>query len=84
MDEPTNHLDLEAIEVVTKLPDRYKGTLLVISHDRYFLDHVCTTMGEMLGGRVNKFTGNYTEYMKKAQRRFRGAHESFPTPTEGD
>ena len=39
--------------------------MLVISHDRYFLDHVCTTMGELLGGKMIKFTGNYTEYMKK-------------------
>ena len=65
MDEPTNHLDLEAIEWLQTYLTEYKGTLLLISHDRYFLDHVCTTMGEMFSGRVNKFTGNYTEYMKK-------------------
>ncbi len=65
MDEPTNHLDLAAIEWLQNYLTEYKGTLLLISHDRYFLDHVCDTMGEMLGGRVYKFTGNYTEYMKK-------------------
>ena len=65
MDEPTNHLDLEAIEWLQNYLTDYKGTLLLISHDRYFLDRVCNTMGEMLGGRVNKFAGNYTEYMKK-------------------
>ena len=43
----------------------YKGSLLLISYDRYFLDRVCTSMGELLGGRMIKFTGNYTEYMRK-------------------
>ena len=65
MDEPTNHLDLEAIEWLQGYLTEYKGSLLLISHDRYFLDHVCTTMGELLGGRMIKFTGNYTEYMRK-------------------
>lgn len=65
MDEPTNHLDLEAIEWLQDYLTDYKGSLLLISHDRYFLDHVCTTMGELLGGKMIKFTGNYIEYMKK-------------------
>ena len=65
MDEPTNHLDLEAIEWLQDYLTDYKGSLLLISHDRYFLDHVCNTMGELLGGKLIKFTGNYTEYMKK-------------------
>lgn len=65
MDEPTNHLDLEAIEWLQNYLTDYKGSLLLISHDRYFLDHVCSTMGELLGGRMIKFTGNYSEYMKK-------------------
>ena len=65
MDEPNNHLDLEAIEWLQDYLTDYKGSLLLISHDRYFLDHVCTTMGELLGGKMFKFTGNYTEYMKK-------------------
>ena len=63
MDEPTNHLDLEVIEWLQDYLTDYKGSLLLISHDRYFLDHVCTTMGELLGGKM--ITGNYTEYMKK-------------------
>jgi len=65
MDEPTNHLDLEAIEWLQNYLTEYKGSLLLISHDRYFLDHVCNTMGEILGGKLIKFTGNYTEYMRK-------------------
>lgn len=77
MDEPTNHLDLEAIEWLQNYLTEYKGTLLLISHDRYFLDHVCTTMGEMLGGRVNKFTGNYTEYMKKRSADFEARMKAY-------
>ena len=65
MDEPTNHLDLSAIEWLQDYLANYRGTLLLISHDRYFLDHVCDTMGEILGGRMIKFTGNYSTYMKK-------------------
>ncbi len=65
MDEPTNHLDLEAIEWLQQYLTEYKGSLLLISHDRYFMDHVCTSMGELLGGRMIKFTGNYSEYMRK-------------------
>ncbi len=65
MDEPTNHLDLSAIAWLQDYLTQYKGSLLLISHDRYFLDHVCSTMGELLGGKLLKFSGNYTQYMKK-------------------
>lgn len=77
MDEPTNHLDLEAIEWLQNYLADYKGSLLVISHDRYFMDHVCTTMGEMLGGRVHKFTGNYTEYQKKRAADFEARMKAY-------
>lgn len=70
MDEPTNHLDLEAIEWLQNYLTDYKGSLLLISHDRYFLDHVCTSMGEILGGKMIKFSGNYTEYMRKRTAEF--------------
>ncbi len=77
MDEPTNHLDLAAIEWLQNYLTEYKGTLLLISHDRYFLDHVCDTMGEMLGGRVYKFTGNYTQYMQKRTADFEARIKAF-------
>jgi len=65
MDEPTNHLDLSAIEWLQAYLAEYRGTLLLVSHDRYFLDHVCTSMGEILGGRMFKYSGNYTEFLKR-------------------
>ena len=77
MDEPTNHLDLEAIEWLQDYLTDYKGSLLLISHDRYFLDHVCTTMGELLGGKMIKFTGNYTEYMKKRTADFESRMKAY-------
>ena len=77
MDEPTNHLDLEAIEWLQNYLTEYKGSLLLISHDRYLLDRVCTSMGEMLSGRINKFTGNYTEYMKKRTAEFEARMKAY-------
>nr|HPJ02460.1 ABC-F family ATP-binding cassette domain-containing protein [Candidatus Limiplasma sp.] len=77
MDEPTNHLDLNAIEWLQNYLTEYKGTLLLISHDRYFLDHVCNTMGEILGGRLYKYTGNYTQYMEKRTADFDARVKAF-------
>lgn len=65
MDEPTNHLDLDAIAWLEGYLNEYEGALILISHDRYFLDHVCTSIGELIGGRLIKYTGNYTDYQKK-------------------
>ncbi|NMD38659.1 MAG: ABC-F family ATP-binding cassette domain-containing protein [Christensenellaceae bacterium] len=65
MDEPTNHLDLEALAWLEEYLIQYKGAIMLISHDRYFLDRVCNSIGEILNGKLMKFTGNYTEYQKK-------------------
>lgn len=70
LDEPTNHLDLVAITWLEKYLNDYKGTVLIISHDRYFLDHVCDNIAELLLGMVEQYTGNYTEYSKKRAQRF--------------
>lgn len=77
MDEPTNHLDLEAIEWLQGYLSEYKGSLLLISHDRYFLDKVCDSMGELLGGRLIKFTGNYSEYMVKRTADFEARMKAY-------
>ena len=77
MDEPTNHLDLEAIEWLQDYLKEYKGSLLLISHDRYFMDQVCTTMGELLGGCMIKFSGNYTEYMRKRTADFENRMKAY-------
>ena len=65
LDEPTNHLDLKSIAWLEEFLQGYRGAVLVISHDRYFLDHVCGRMAELIMGTVETYTGNYTEYLEK-------------------
>jgi len=68
LDEPTNHLDLDAIEWLEDYLTSYNGTIIVISHDRYFLDAVTETTLEILGGQIYTYKGNYTnalEFKKK-------------------
>lgn len=65
LDEPSNHLDLDALDWLERYLQEYKGALIVISHDRYFLDNVCTSIGELIGGKIIKYDGNYSTYQKK-------------------
>ncbi|MVX66140.1 ATP-binding cassette domain-containing protein [Clostridium chromiireducens] len=68
LDEPTNHLDLEAIEWLEEYLKAYKGTVIVISHDRFFLDSVTTSTFQVINGHVNCYNAPYTkslELMKK-------------------
>jgi ABC transport system ATP-binding/permease protein len=69
LDEPTNHLDLEAIEYLENHLNTNNGTLLMVSHDRYFLDTVCNQIVEMEGGQLYNYKGNYAYFLeKKAER----------------
>ncbi len=70
LDEPTNHLDLKSIAWLEKYLHDYKGAVLLISHDRYFMDHVCDRMAELLLGTVECYNGNYTQYMAQREERF--------------
>ena len=65
LDEPTNHLDLKSIAWLEEYLSAFRGAVIVISHDRYFLDRVCGRMAELLMGNVETYTGNYTEYLEK-------------------
>lgn len=69
LDEPTNHLDLEAIEWLEEYLKEYKGTLLVISHDRFFLDSVTEKTFELSKGLVYTYNGNYTKYIELKKER---------------
>jgi len=64
-DEPTNHLDIESIEALEEGLNNYHGTLLVVSHDREFLDHVVNQIFEITAGRLYRYLGNYTDYLEK-------------------
>ncbi|MGO8735409.1 MAG: ribosomal protection-like ABC-F family protein [Terriglobia bacterium] len=63
LDEPTNHLDLRAKDVLLEALAKYTGTVVFVSHDRYFIDKLATRVFEIAGGEVNVFPGNYEDYL---------------------
>ena len=67
LDEPTNHLDIRMMEWLEGYLRDFKGGVLVVSHDRAFLDHVATRILEMEGGHIRSFTGNYTKYLAQKE-----------------
>ncbi|HEX2860282.1 MAG TPA: ATP-binding cassette domain-containing protein, partial [Lacunisphaera sp.] len=69
LDEPTNHLDLEALLWFQDYLTRYPGGLVIISHDREFLNTLCTGILELKGGTLNKYTGNYDDYLAEKDAR---------------
>ncbi len=62
LDEPTNNLDIASAEVLENVLEGFEGTVLVISHDRYFLDRVTDRIVELDNGKLNEFRGNYSDY----------------------
>jgi len=69
LDEPTNHLDIEAIEFLESYLKRSRCTLLMVTHDRYFLDRVCNTVMELDHGGIYIYKGNYQNYLEKREER---------------
>jgi ATP-binding cassette subfamily F protein uup len=69
LDEPTNHLDLEMIEWLEEYLNKSKGTLLMVTHDRYFLDRVCNEIIEMDANSIYIYKGNYSYYLEKRAER---------------
>ena len=65
LDEPTNHLDFDSIEWLQKYLANYKGALLVVTHDRYFLDQVANQIWELSFGKLYQYEGNYQDYVAK-------------------
>ena len=77
LDEPTNHLDMETLQWLENYLAAYKGSVLVISHDRYFLDHICTGIVEILMGSSEQYNGNYTRYIAQRQERFESKMRAY-------
>jgi ATP-binding cassette subfamily F protein 3 len=79
LDEPTNHLDLPSIQWVEKYTQSYEGAVIVVSHDRQFLDNTVDTTVEVSGGKLNYYAGNYSYYLEEKEQRNdiqRGAYEN--------
>ena len=70
LDEPTNHLDLNSVEWLEGYINAFKGTVLVISHDRYFIDRITQRVIEIVDGHAGFYSGNYSFYMDEKQARF--------------
>ena len=70
LDEPTNHLDLRSVEWLEGYINAFKGTVLAISHDRYFIDQVADRVIEIVDGHAEFYSGNYSFYMDEKQARF--------------
>ena len=70
LDEPTNHLDLNSVEWLEQYINAFKGTVLTISHDRYFIDQVADRVIEITDGHAEFYSGNYSFYMDEKQARF--------------
>lgn len=67
LDEPTNHLDFVTMEWLENYLNSYTGAVLVVSHDRFFLDHVCSRIWEVAGGSVKEYKGNYSAYLPQKE-----------------
>lgn len=77
MDEPANHLDINAVEWLEDFLSSYSGTVVVISHDRYFLDKITNKTMEMENGRLNVYSGNYSEYLRQKKENAQAAENKY-------
>ncbi len=82
LDEPTNHLDLKTLEWLENFLHDYKGTVIVISHDRYFLDRVVMRVLDLSFGRVEDYPGNYTKYLHLREERIERAMIEYEAQQE--
>ncbi|MED3623618.1 ribosomal protection-like ABC-F family protein [Neobacillus thermocopriae] len=69
LDEPTNHLDYKGIKWLTSEMKKFDGAVLIISHDRHFLDQIVTRVVEIENGKLHSYNGNYTDYRKEKQKK---------------
>ena len=77
LDEPTNHLDLAAIEWLEGFLRDYKGSVIVASHDRYFLDRIVQKIYDLDDGEVNFYKGNYTSFVKEKEKRLLAEFQQY-------
>jgi ATP-binding cassette subfamily F protein 3 len=82
LDEPTNHLDLAALEWLEEYLSGWKGAIIVVAHDRYFLDKVVTRVLELAFGRVEEYKGNYTRYLQQRAERLERRRKEYEEQQE--
>jgi ATP-binding cassette subfamily F protein 3 len=79
LDEPTNHLDMRAKDVLLTSLEQFTGTVVFVSHDRYFIDKLATRVFEVAGGAVHAFAGNYEDYLQRKE----PPSQQAPVPVRG-
>jgi ATP-binding cassette subfamily F protein 3 len=77
LDEPTNHLDIEAVEWLERIMREWEGAVLIVSHDRYFLDNTVNTIWDMTHEGIEVYTGNYSAYLLQRQERWEYYVQAF-------
>jgi len=77
LDEPTNHLDMDSVEWLQDYVKNYKGTVIVVSHDRYFLDQVATKIIEIENKECETYIGNYSEYIRQKNEHLRIQYNNY-------
>ncbi|MBE3554635.1 MAG: ABC-F family ATP-binding cassette domain-containing protein, partial [Thermicanus sp.] len=82
LDEPTNYLDLSTLTWLENYLRTYPGALLIVSHDRYFLDKLVTRIDELEGGKLHSYTGNYTVYLRQREEERRRQKEAYEAQQE--
>src|SRR5512132_316390 len=82
LDEPTNHLDIRAVEWLEGYLSQWDGAAIIVSHDRYFLDHACNALLEMAISGAEYYRGNYTTYLSERENRWQHRVEVFESERE--
>lgn len=82
LDEPTNHLDFKRLNILEKYLRAFKGTVLMVTHDRYFLDRVCDTILKIENGKWMKYNGNYSAYVKTREANFEAQKTAYELENE--
>jgi len=82
LDEPTNHLDFKRLNILEDYLKNFKGTVLMVTHDRYFLDKVCDTILKIENGKITKYNGNYSAYLKTREATFEAQKNAYELEQE--